>query len=80
MQIARVGLDRPVWRLRHRRQVMGDPIRYAGLDVHKEEIIVPVAESGSRRVVREYGGIPNTSTTLDGVARKFGRDGVRSQS
>jgi len=56
---------------------MGDHIRYVGLDVHKEGIVVAVAEGGARGEVREYGRIANTPTALDRLASKFGHDGVR---
>jgi len=36
---------------------MGDRITYVGLDVHKEGIVVAVAEGGMRGEVREYGRI-----------------------
>jgi transposase len=56
---------------------VGDPITSIGLDVHKEGIIVAVAEGGVRGEVREYGRIANTPAALDRLARKLGRDGVR---
>jgi len=56
---------------------MGDRIRYVGLDVHKEGIVVAVAEGGARGEVREYGRIANTRSALDGLARKLGREGVK---
>jgi hypothetical protein len=37
-----------------------DRIRYVGLDVHKEGIVVAGAEGGLRGEVREYGRIANT--------------------
>jgi len=56
---------------------MGDRITYVGLDVHKEGIVVAVAEGGIRGEVREYGRIANTPTALDRVMRKLGADGVK---
>jgi hypothetical protein len=46
----------------HRRRVLGDRITYVGLDVHKEGIVVAVAEGGVWGEVREYGRIANTPT------------------
>ena len=43
---------------------MADRITYVGLDVHKESIVVAVAQGGLRGEVREYGRIANTA---DGV-------------
>jgi transposase len=61
----------------HRRRVVGDRITYVGLDVHKEGIVVAVAEEGIRGEVREYGRIGNTAGALDRVARKLGGEGVK---
>jgi transposase len=61
----------------HRRRVVGDRITYIGLDVHKEEIVVAVAEGGLRSEVREYGRIANTAAALDRLVRKLGGTGVR---
>jgi transposase len=61
----------------HRRRVVGDRIRYVGLDVHKEGIVVAVAEGGIRGEVREYGRIANTAGALDRLMRKLGGAGVR---
>jgi transposase len=49
---------------------------YVGLDVHKEGIVVAVAEGGVRGEVREYGGIANTPTALRRLAGKFCHQGV----
>lgn len=56
---------------------MGDRITYVGLDVHKEGIVVAVAEGVGRGEVREYGRIANTPAALDRLAHKLGHDGVR---
>jgi hypothetical protein len=58
MQVARVAPDWPVPSLMHRRRVVGDRIKYVGLDVHKDGIVVAVAEGGLRGEVREYVGLP----------------------
>jgi len=56
---------------------MGDRIRYVGLDVHKESIVVAVAEGGARGEIGEYGRIANTPSALDRLARKLGGEGVK---
>jgi transposase len=56
---------------------MADRITYVGLDVHKEGIVVAVAEGGIRGEVREYGRIANTAVALDRLVRKLGGEGVR---
>ena len=55
---------------------MGDRITYVGLDVHKDGIVVAVAEGGRRGEVREYGRIGNTPAALQRLASKLGREGV----
>src|SRR5579863_5434581 len=78
MQVTRVAPDRPVPSLMHRRRVMVDRITYVGLDVHKESIVVAVAEGGLRGEVREYGRIANTPAALDRLMRKRAGDRVKT--
>jgi transposase len=61
----------------HRRRVVADRITYVGLDVHKDGIVVAVAEGGIRSEIREYGRIANTAAALDRLMRKLGGAGVR---
>jgi len=56
---------------------VGDRITYVGLDVHKQGIVVAVAEDGLRGEVREYGRIANTPAALDRLARKLSGEGVK---
>ena len=56
---------------------MQDRITYVGLDVHKDAVVVAIAEGGIRGEVREYGRIANTATALDRLIRKLGDGGVR---
>jgi len=60
----------------HRRRVVGDRITYVGLDVHKEGIVVAIAEGGIGGEIREYGRIANTAAALDRLMRKLGGAGV----
>src|SRR5215468_4909967 len=60
----------------HRRRVMGDRITYVGLDVHKDGIVVAVAEDGLRGEVRDYGRIANTPAALQRLVGKLGHKGV----
>jgi hypothetical protein len=52
---------------------MGDRITYVGLDVHKDGVVVAVAEGGIRGEVREYGRIANTAASLDRLVRDQGQ-------
>jgi transposase len=61
----------------HRRRVVGDRITYVGVDVHKDGIVVALAEGGVRGEVRDYGRIANTPAALQRLVRKLGREGVR---
>jgi transposase len=56
---------------------MGDRITYVGLDVHKDGIVVAVAEDGLRGEVRDYGRIANTPAALRRLVGKLGGEGVR---
>src|SRR5262252_9031788 len=60
----------------HRRRVLGDRITYVGLDVHKDGIVVAVAEGGLRGEVRDYGRIANTPAALQRLVRKLSQEGV----
>src|SRR6058998_3219 len=55
----------------HRRRVMGEPIIFVGLDVHKDTITVALAEEGQRGDVREYGRITNTPADLKKLVDKL---------
>jgi transposase len=50
-------------------------ITYVGLDVHKDTIVIALAESGKRGEVREYGKIPNTPAAVKAAAAKLARGG-----
>lgn len=56
---------------------MQDRITYIGLDVHKDGVVVAMAEAGIRGAIREYGRIANTAAALDRLMRKLGDGGVR---
>jgi transposase len=49
------------------------PITFIGLDVHKDAIVVALAEAGDREEVREYGKIANTTPALQRLASKLAR-------
>jgi transposase len=77
MQVTRIAPDWPAPSLMHRRRAVLDRITYIGLDVHKDTVVVALAESGIRGEVREYGRIANTAAALDRLMRKLGDGGVR---
>ena len=55
---------------------MADRISCVGLVVHKDEIVVAIADSGLRGEVREYGRIANTAAALERLVCKLGGDGI----
>ena len=61
----------------HGRRVVRDRITYVGLDVHKDTVVVAMADGGIRGEVREYGRIANTAAALDRLMRELGGGGVR---
>jgi transposase len=63
--------------LMHTRRVVGDRITYVGLDVHKDGIVVALAEGGLRRAVRDYGRIANTLAALQRLVRNLGHEGAK---
>src|SRR6478609_898453 len=75
MQVTRIAPDWPVPSLMHRRRVVRDRITYVGLDVHKDAVVVAMAEGGLRGEVREYGRVANTPAALDRLIRKLGGGG-----
>jgi transposase len=48
---------------------------FVGLDVHKEKIVVAIAEEGRSADVRGYGSIDNTPAALDKLIKKLGEGG-----
>jgi transposase len=56
---------------------MGDRITYVGLDVHKDGIVVAIADGGLRGEVRDYGRIPNTAAAVERLVRKLGDGGAK---
>ena len=45
-------------------------IMYIGLDVHKETIVIAIADEGRQEEVRNYGTIPHTINAVDKLLRK----------
>jgi transposase len=56
---------------------MADCITYVGLDVHKADVVVAVAEGGLRGTVRDCGRIANTPAALNRLVGKLGHEGAR---
>ena len=54
---------------------MGDRVTYVGLDVHKDGIVVAVAEGGQRGEVRDYGWIAHTPAAVQRLVGKLSRQG-----
>ena len=54
---------------------MGKSISYVGLDVHKDTIVVALAETGLRGEVRQHGKILNTPAALKALTVKLARTG-----
>ena len=52
---------------------MGEFITFVGLDVHKDTIVVGVAETGDRGEVREYGRIANRPEAVRRLLGRLGR-------
>jgi transposase len=50
---------------------MEQSIIYVGLDVHKDTIVVALAEAGLRGEVRQHGTIPNTASAVKAVTAKL---------
>jgi len=50
---------------------MAKSITYVGLDVHKDTIVVALAETGLRGEVREHGKIPNRPAALKALSAKL---------
>src|SRR6516164_8813118 len=55
------------------RRVVEKSITFVGLDVHKDTIVVALADAGERKEVREYGTIANTTAALQKVASTLAR-------
>jgi transposase len=54
---------------------MGDGIRFVGLDVHKRQTVVAIADSGREGEVRPYGAVESDRCGIAKLARKLARGG-----
>ncbi|SEE34800.1 Transposase [Rhizobiales bacterium GAS191] len=54
---------------------MGDGIRFVGLDVHKRQTVVALADSGREGEVRHYGAVETDRSSIEKLARKLARGG-----
>src|SRR5260370_34865743 len=70
MQETRIAPKRSARSLKHRRRVMGDGIRFVGLDVHKRQTVVALADSGREGEGRHYGAVETDRSTIEKLARK----------
>lgn len=55
---------------------MKHSITFVGLDVHKDSIVIALADEGRDGDVRLFGSIGGDTAALDNVIRKFRRAGV----
>jgi transposase len=54
---------------------MRDGIRFVGLDVHKRQTVVAIADSGRDGEVRHYGAVETDRSAIAKLARKLARGG-----
>lgn len=57
---------------------MEQSVKYVGLDVHKDTIVIAVAADDTRSEVREHGETANTPTALTKLLGKLGGPGLNS--
>lgn len=67
MRETRIAPKRSARSLMHRRRVMYDCIRFIGLDVHRRQTVVAIAE------VRSYGAVESDRSAIEKRARKLTR-------